>query len=309
MTYLYAHNADEWCDIASQSFVPLNFRRAAVQFTATLDRRQLNDQTSLSKVSSQALVIDRTPRLVSRSHSDDIHISLQVGARGVVCQHGREVPVGPGVVTLCETHQPFTLKYVEPNQRQLVLQISRAALGVDDATISALAGRQIGRASPARDAYVAFVSSLMADRSVVPEAIIGDVAGVVSSLASAMVRTERAYESVLPDHGEALLVTVVEYIGANLTSPLMNPATVAREHHISRRRLYELFEGMGATPADFIRTHRLQRAAAILAQPADLRPRISDLAYGLGFRDVTTFTRAFTREYGMTPRDYRSSYQ
>ena len=42
MALVFAHNADEWRDIASESFVPLNFQRAAAQFTATLDHRQLS---------------------------------------------------------------------------------------------------------------------------------------------------------------------------------------------------------------------------------------------------------------------------
>jgi len=212
---------------------------------------------SLSKISSQGVVIDRTRRLVSRSLSNDIHISLQISARGSVSQGGRSVAVGPGIVTLCETDRPFTLNYAEPSQRHIVLQIARVALGVDDSTISVLAGRQIGQSSPARDAYVSFVSSLMAERRLVPETVLNDMAGVVTSLAAAVVRTELAYASVLPDRGGALFVTMLDYVRANLTSPLLVPDLIARAHHVSRRRLYELCELVGETPSHFIREQRL----------------------------------------------------
>ena len=34
---------------------------------------------------------------------------------------------------------------------------------------------------------------------------------------------------------------------------------------------------------------------------------ISEIAYGLGFKDPGYFSRFFTRQLGVTPRDYRAS--
>lgn len=306
MSKVHALNADEWRDIASQSFVPLSFQRSAAEFTASMDHRQLSPDVSLSKIETQALIIDRTPRLVAKADSDDIHISLQVNAGGSIIQNGHVVPVGPGVVTLCETNKPFTLNYTEPNQRHIVLQTSRAALGVDDAIIEELAGRQITRANPARDAFASFISSFMANKTPYPQGTMADMSGVVTSLAAAMLRTENAFSRSMPDKGEALLATIIDFIQANLASPMLTPELISQMHFISRRRLYELFVMMKETPSDFIRSERLTRAATTLRDPAQREMKISDVAYGLGFNDITTFTRAFYRRYAMTPRDYRA---
>lgn len=306
MPTVHALNADEWRDIASSSFVPLSFQRVASEFTASMDHRQLSPEVSLSKIETQALIIDRTPRLVAQADSDDIHISLQVNAGGSISQNGHIVPVGPGVVTLCETNKPFTLNYTEPNQRHIVLQTSRAALGVEDAVIEELAGRQITRSNPARDAFASFVSSFMANKLPYPEETLSDMSGVLTSLAAAMLRTENAYSRSLPDRGEALFATMIDFIQANLSSPMLSPEIIAQAHFVSRRRLYELFDVMGKTPSDFIRSERLRRAAVALRDPEQYRSKISDIAFGLGFSDVTTFTRAFSRQYGMTPREYRA---
>jgi AraC-like DNA-binding protein len=307
MATLHALNADEWRDIASNSFVPLSFQRAAAQFTASMDHRQLSHDVSLSRIETQALIIDRTPRLIAQSDSDDIHISLQVNAGGSIIQNGHMVPVGPGVVTVCETNKPFTLNYTEPNQRHIVLQTSRAALGVEDSVIEELAGRQITRANPARDAFASFVSSFMANKTPFPEGTLTDMSGVLTSLAAAMLRTENAFSRAIPDHGDALYATMIDFIQANLSSPMLTPEVVAQAHFISRRRMYEVFEAFGETPSELIRSERLKRAAITLRDPEQLNTKIADIAFGMGFNDVTTFTRAFTRHFGMTPREYRAT--
>jgi len=86
MGVITARNADEWLDVASQSFVPLTFQRVASSFNAEMDWRTLSDEVSIAGISSQAIVIDRTERLAAHAVSDDIHISLQVNARGSVVQ-------------------------------------------------------------------------------------------------------------------------------------------------------------------------------------------------------------------------------
>lgn len=308
VTQIYASNADEWRDIASQSFVPLSFQRAATQFTATMDQRQLAPDVSLAKIETQPLIIDRTQRLVAQAESDDIHISLQVNACGSISQHGNVVSVGPGVITLCETHKPFTLNYVEPNQRHIVLQTSRSALGVDKATIDSLAGRQVTRANPARDAFASFVSSLMTNRQPFSETTHQEFSRVVTSLAAAMLETEADFSRSFPVDDGAMLATILDFIRSNLTSPMLSPKLVAQAHFVSRRKLYDLFDALDQTPAEFIRSERLSRAAGMLSGNHSQQMKVSDIAFSVGFSDITTFTRAFRRQYGAVPRDFRAMH-
>jgi transcriptional regulator GlxA family with amidase domain len=58
------------------------------------------------------------------------------------------------------------------------------------------------------------------------------------------------------------------------------------------------------TPGEHLRRLRLHRAAALLGSPAG--GTVTDVAARCGFADATTFTRAFHREFGMLPREYRA---
>jgi AraC-like DNA-binding protein len=48
---------------------------------------------------------------------------------------------------------------------------------------------------------------------------------------------------------------------------------------------------------------RGRKAADLLAQPAGRR--ISDIAFGCGFNDLSYFNRCFRRRYGLTPTSAR----
>ena len=68
---------------------------------------------------------------------------------------------------------------------------------------------------------------------------------------------------------------------------------------------YRLFRDyLGLTPTEYIRKLRLSQAALRLRDRED---KVIDIAFDLGFGSVDTFTRAFFREYGCNPSNYRKN--
>jgi signal transduction histidine kinase/CheY-like chemotaxis protein len=65
-----------------------------------------------------------------------------------------------------------------------------------------------------------------------------------------------------------------------------------------RRRLKEVTR---LSPAGFIRTRRLQRAAVLLEEGADT---IADVAAAVGYRDASYFSRLFRETFGCPPTEY-----
>ena len=93
------------------------------------------------------------------------------------------------------------------------------------------------------------------------------------------------------------------FIEKNLTDPEFGAATIAAQFSLNPRVLQRLFAEVGQTASRYILERRLARAAKMLRQ---LRRRtITDIAYSVGFNELSYFCRRFTAHFGATPRAYR----
>jgi AraC-like DNA-binding protein len=83
----------------------------------------------------------------------------------------------------------------------------------------------------------------------------------------------------------------------------LNASMLCREVGMSRSQLYRLLEGEGGV-VRYIQRLRLLAAHAALSDLADARS-ISMIAEATGFYDPSAFSRAFRREFGLTPTELR----
>ena len=89
-----------------------------------------------------------------------------------------------------------------------------------------------------------------------------------------------------------------DYIRAHLTEKI-GLAELAQQAQFSPWYCYRLFQAhTGLTPARYIRRLRLAEAALQLKNESG---RVIDAAFDLGFGTVDGFTRAFTKEFGLSP--------
>ena len=93
-----------------------------------------------------------------------------------------------------------------------------------------------------------------------------------------------------------------DYIEKNKTEEI-SLSDLARASLFSPWYAYRLFRDyLGLTPTEYIRKYRLTQAAKQL-RGGDVK--VIDAAYNAGFSNVDTFTRAFYREFGMNPGEYK----
>jgi AraC-like DNA-binding protein len=102
----------------------------------------------------------------------------------------------------------------------------------------------------------------------------------------------------------SLFGRAIRLIEAELESPGLQPLKLSHQLGISRSRLYRLFEPHGGV-ARYIRKQRLLRIFGALSDPTR-HEAVADLAFRHGFEDQSSFSRAFKREFGFSPRDVRA---
>ncbi len=97
-------------------------------------------------------------------------------------------------------------------------------------------------------------------------------------------------------------VTAALWIEANACEPI-NLATAAKEARLSPFHFLRLFaKVLGVTPHQYLVRSRLRRAARLLA--ADGAP-VTQIAYDVGFGDLSNFVRSFHRAAGVSPGRFR----
>ncbi|WP_250889099.1 helix-turn-helix domain-containing protein [Mesorhizobium sp. dw_380] len=103
----------------------------------------------------------------------------------------------------------------------------------------------------------------------------------------------------------ALMERARRYVQNNLDAAHLTPDSMSRALGVSRSRLYQLFEPSGGV-LHYIQSRRLLAAHVAISNPADSR-RIVEIAEAFGFSSAANFSRAFSKEFGYSPREGRSA--
>lgn len=101
---------------------------------------------------------------------------------------------------------------------------------------------------------------------------------------------------------EALMEKVTSYIDANISDPNLNVEKLASHVGMSRVHMHrKLKELTNQSARDFIRNIRLRQAGILLGEK---KLNISDVAYALGFTNLSHFSTSFKDFYGVSPKEY-----
>jgi AraC-like DNA-binding protein len=193
------------------------------------------------------------------------------------------------------------------NSHMYTLNVHQATVGMEPASIAEM----IGRSYPLTDFQLHLVRAqtqiLRADAGglATASAMVG-VDRFLGALAGLLLRT-----AVAPNAGidpvanvRALTETI---IFERATDPNLTPTAIAEELNISLRQLYRAFHD-AESPAALIRRRRLERAAEVLASRRSIG-NVESVAQECGFSSAEYFSRAFRREFGLSPRAYRSRHR
>ncbi|MER9235684.1 helix-turn-helix transcriptional regulator [Mesorhizobium sp. M0622] len=96
---------------------------------------------------------------------------------------------------------------------------------------------------------------------------------------------------------------IFDFIETNLGNQDLSPRKIAASSRISLSYLYSLFNDDDTTVGQFMQVKRLQRAYELLVADPKGHLTVSEIAYRVGFKNVSHFSRTFSRHFGMAPRE------
>jgi AraC-like DNA-binding protein len=239
------------------------------------------------------------------------------GEAGSVEHNGTRSLLRPGGAVLIDTARPYRFLFAGTVE-QTVVKLPRAAVGL----VAKSAGTPI---EPGGTAGLRVLNNILRELEQIDSGTAEELTGEGGSgAAGPAVAAGRLYESealinaavemagaafamVGPARAghEALLRSAQEYVQVRLWDPCLGPEMIAAHLGSSVRFVSGLFAERGTSPAAFIREARLDKATLLLTAMERQNTTIFDIAVRVGFRDATTFSRAFRRRYGMAPSDFR----
>lgn len=117
----------------------------------------------------------------------------------------------------------------------------------------------------------------------------------------------RFVKEAVPKYGtsDPRVRQAIDSIGAS-SSDSLRITDLARSVRTTPDHLIRLFKKeLGCTPAQFIIDRRMTQAMLMLSSEPMM---IKEVAYALGYDNLSYFTRLFRRHTGLTPRAYRESF-
>ena len=92
----------------------------------------------------------------------------------------------------------------------------------------------------------------------------------------------------------------------NLCRSDLTIGLIARATGLGARQAQRLFAQSGTTFTEFVLEQRLALARKLLTDPRHRHRKVSDVAYAVGFGDLSHFNRVFRRRFGIAPSDLRA---
>jgi AraC-like DNA-binding protein len=112
----------------------------------------------------------------------------------------------------------------------------------------------------------------------------------------------RQHTTTANEIDEKFLHRVIETIEMNISDNSFNAELLSKKIGMSRMQLYRKLRSLtDQTVHEFIRSIRLKKAVQLLAER---RMTITQVAYEVGFNDLTYFARCFRKQYKKSPSEF-----
>jgi AraC-like DNA-binding protein len=116
-----------------------------------------------------------------------------------------------------------------------------------------------------------------------------------------------AYQQLsLKPHRDKEKTTILQFLATNYADPELDLDRVVQQTGVNRNKINDVLKAeLGFTFSGYLNKLRLTEAARLLAEQDSAT--IQEIAFSVGYGNVSYFNRLFKEEYGSTPKVFRSA--
>jgi AraC-like DNA-binding protein len=231
--------------------------------------------------------------------------------RGSMTEHSpaRTLTAEAGSLMVLDTRRPSTV--VNPVAvAHSVLHLPAAMVGLTLGQIATLVSAPLSARDPVGGLIAHILADLLHSGEQYEPVILHQLTSTLIDLLGAAARwsgqTATLAPRALPERSRRL--QIYAFMRQRLADPGLTPQVVAAAHAISVRQLNRIIEEDGESPAQWIRRQRLDRCRRDLTDPELADRPVATIGARWGFADPATFNRAFQRQFGLPPGEYRRRF-
>jgi AraC-like DNA-binding protein len=252
-------------------------------------------------------MIQHRTREIARQENDDVALLTNLQGPLLIRREGVDIQLAPGDAVLVDCSDVGD--YIIPDTgRCMVVRMKRSLLGAFSKHVDPALGQLVPAQTEALKMLVTYARSLPQGEYELSPAATQVMTDHVSDLVSLIVGASGDAAAIASGRGlaAARLGAAKTHIRERVGWLELSAETVAGEQGISPRYLRQLFEAEGQSFSGYVLEQRLSQAHAMLASPRFAASAISQIAFDVGFGDLSYFNRVFRRRYDRTPRDVRA---
>jgi AraC-like DNA-binding protein len=253
--------------------------------------------------------VARTKRHLVKDTREDLIIGFMRDAAVRAKLGVREIDAPAGSIFFYSTARPVEFRIDTGRISGHTLVLPHKALTDSVANLDDLVGRLLDPANSAvrhLGRYVEFLLSSFSNVS--PGPVEHHVRQTLADLTALAVGADRDAAQMAEMRGlrAARLHDVLRAIKAGFVQPSFSASAVARKLGLSPRYIQDLLHETGASFTERVLELRLQKARGMLLDRRNDRLKISEVALGAGFGDVSYFNQGFRRRFGCSPTQARA---
>lgn len=244
--------------------------------------------------------IDRSRDGIRRDDAEFFFLVVQHAGRTLVTHEGREEMLHPGDCLIVDSTRPAELRYEGRASSFTSVHLPRA-LCLEGRAAGPATARRIGAAHPLQASLRNLLAAEPANG--IPDDYIFDFVAL-------MFRPDpSARETGFRDRF-ARYAWICATVERHVADPELTIDRLAALVRMSRRQLQRDLSDNGTSFTRLLAERRVRLTADHLRRAAHRgeRPAISEIAYRVGFSDLSHFNRVFRGQTGQSPRDYHAAH-
>ncbi|MDP8568874.1 helix-turn-helix domain-containing protein [Methylophilus aquaticus] len=258
----------------------------------------------LSVIHSGSIRIERGKREITQAQLDNYFAVLLLDGRYALQQQGKEVFLNPGDITLYDATRPHQI-HCPQDFSKLIISIPRPLLHQQLPAAGLCTAIHIDGqhgTGAVLSALVRTLASQVARLSV--DSFNTSIKSVIDLLCMACHAHDQG-PLYLSRSGTLSLIRVKEFIASHLHQGELDSQTISAATGLSSRYINQLFAEENTSLMRYVWQQRLSLSARALHHSSQRHQSVSEIALASGFNDFSHFSRAFKKQFGLSPRAYR----